>query len=93
MQVFTDGKRWETKTLTRLIETGSRDGHGQGLTLLGAWATKEGRILVVTDSIWESPRHDGTIVGVEAHFADEDEIFRLARDYGGPIVEYVPKGE
>jgi hypothetical protein len=60
---------------------------------LGAWKTKDGKVLVVTDSVWASERNDATVVGVTAHFAEDSEIAALAERYGGDIEDLVPEGE
>ena len=91
--VYCDGRRWDTAKLTQLIDEQQEQRHYNGITLLGVWKTQSGRILVVTDSVWASGRNDGTCVGVQAYFANEDGITALAKRYGGPISELVPEGE
>jgi hypothetical protein len=93
MIVYCDGKKYDTKKLKELIGKQGNQQHGTGVTLVGAYQVKDGRVLVVTDSVWESGRHDGTCVGVTAHFADDAEIASLAERYGGDITDLVPDGE
>jgi len=92
-RVYCDGKRYHTAKLEQLIDEQRREGHATGITLVGAWKTKSGKVLVVTDSIWASGRNDGTVVGLTAHFADDSEIAALAERYGGDIADLVPEGE
>ncbi len=93
MKLIVEGKRYDTAKLTRVIERQENQRHATGITMLGAWMTKDNRVLVVTDSVWESGRNDGTTVGVTGHFADADEIARLADRYGGELEDLVPEGE
>lgn len=93
MKLIVEGKRYDTDKMRQVIDRQRNEGHGTGVTLLGIWLTKDNRVLVVTDSIWESPRRDGTTIGVTGHFADEDEIARLASRYGGELESLVPEGE
>jgi len=91
MIVIVDGKRYDTDNLEQLIGRQPKQRHAQGVTLLGVYRTKNGRILVVTDSIWD--RGDGVTVGVRAHFANPEGIVALAEEYGSPFIEMVPIGE
>jgi hypothetical protein len=92
-KVYCAGKRYDTAKLEQLIDEQRTQGHSTGITLLGAWKTKDGKVLVVTDSVWASRRNDGTVVGVTAHFAEDSEIAALAERYGGDIEDLVPEGE
>jgi hypothetical protein len=93
MKVYCEGKRYDTSQLEELIDEQRTQAHSTGVTLLGVFKTRSGRVLVVTDSVWESGRHDGTTVGVTAHFAEDEEIAALAERYGGDIEDLVPEGE
>jgi len=93
MKLIVDGKRYDTDKLRRVIDEQRTQGHSNGVTMLGAFLTKDNRVLVVTDSVWESGRNDGTCVGRTGHFADADEIARLADRYGGDLADLVPEGE
>lgn len=93
MKLIVEGKRYDTAKLNQVIDEQRTQGHSNGVTMLGAWVTKSKRVLVVTDSVWESGRNDGTTVGVTGHFADADEIARLADRYGGELENFVPEGE
>jgi|GEM_PF-1333814 len=93
-KVYCDGKRYDTAKLEQLIDEQRSQGHSNGITLCGAWKTKDDKVLVVTDSVWASGRNDGSCVGLTAHFADDSEIAALAERYGGDIIEdLVPEGE
>ncbi|MEK6751605.1 MAG: hypothetical protein AABZ00_05005 [Chloroflexota bacterium] len=93
MKLIVDGKRYDTGKMQQVIDEQRKQGHSNGVTLLGAFLTKDKRVLVVTDSVWESGRNDGTCVGTTGHFADADEIARLADRYGGELEDLVPEGE
>jgi hypothetical protein len=93
MKLIVDGKRYDTSKMRRVIDEQRTQGHSNGVTMLGAFMTKDKRVLVVTDSVWESGRNDGSCVGVTGHFADADEIARLADRYGGELEDLVPEGE
>lgn len=91
MQVFCESKKYDTNKLTKLLDRQATQAHSTGVTLLGVYQTKGGRVLVVTDSVWDNGR--GECTGVTAHFADADEIARLAERYGGDLTDLVPEGE
>lgn len=93
MKLIVDGKRYDTAKLTEVLDEQNKQGHSTGVTMLGAFVTKDKRVLVVTDSVWESGRNDGSCVGTTGHFADADEIARLADRYGGELESFVPEGE
>jgi len=93
MKLIVDGKRYDTDKLKPVVDRQATQAHSNGVTMLGAFVTKGKRVLVVTDSVWASGRNDGSCVGTTGHFADEDEIARLADRYGGDIEELVPEGE
>lgn len=93
MKLIIEGKRYDTEKLKQALDEQRTQGHATGITMLGAWLTKNKRVLVVTDSVWGSGRNDGTVVGVTGHFADADEIARLADRYGGDLESLVPDGE
>jgi len=93
MKLIVEGKRYDTDKMRRVLDEQRTQGHATGITMLGAWMTKDNRVLVVTDSVWESGRNDGTTVGTTGHFADADEIARLADRYGGELEDLVPEGE
>lgn len=93
MKIIVEGKRYDTSKMQEVIDEQRTQGHSNGVTLLGAFVTKSKRVLVVTDSVWESGRNDGSCVGTTGHFADEDEIARLADRYGGELESLVPEGE
>ena len=93
MKLIVESKRYDTSKLEQILDKQRNQEHAMGITMLGAWLTKDKRVLVATDSVWESGRHDGTTVGVTGHFASADEIARLANRYGGELEELVPEGE
>ena len=93
MKLIVDGKRYDTANLTELLGEQGTQQHSTGITLCGVYQTKDGRILVVTDSVWASGRNDGSCVGLTGHFADADRIARLADRYGGELENLVPMGE
>ena len=93
MKLIVEGKRYDTGKMQQVIDEQLKQGHSTGVTLLGAFVTKSKRVLVVTDSVWESGRNDGSCVGTTGHFADADEIARLADRYGGELESLVPEGE
>lgn len=93
MKLIVEGKRYDTEKLRRVLDAQRIQGHSNGVTMLGAFLTKADRVLVVTDSVWDSGRNDGTSVGVTGHFADADEVARLADRYGGELEGVVPEGE
>ena len=91
MEIITDGKRYNTDRLEQLIDEQPTQHHASGITLLGAWKTRDGRVLVVTDSVWCGNNDECT--GITGHFADEGEVTSLAKRYGGPIGNLVPESE
>jgi hypothetical protein len=93
MKLIVEGKRYDTDKMQQVIDRQRTQGHGTGVTLLGVFLTKGKRVLVVTDSVWDSGRGDGTTVGTTGHFADAEEIARLADRYGGELEDLVPEGE
>jgi hypothetical protein len=93
MKLIVEGKRYDTNKLRRVLDEQSTQGHSTGVTMLGAFVTKDKRVLVVTDSVWESGRNDGSCVGTTGHFADADEVAQLADRYGGELESFVPEGE
>ena len=89
--IIVEGGKYDLDSLERLVGTQPREQHGQGVTLEGIFRTRSGRILVVTDSLWDNGRNEAT--GITGHFADSDEIAWLAERYGGPLLELVPEGD
>lgn len=73
-----EGKRYDLSKLYQVEDAQTRE--NGGISREGVWVTKSGRVIVETYSIWESSRHDGTCVGQQYHFADADEIARLAAE-------------
>ena len=93
MKFIVEGKRYDTDKMRRVLDEQQTQGHSNGVTMLGAFATKDNRVLVATDSVWGSGRNDGSCVGTTGHFADADEVARLADRYGGELEAFVPEGE
>jgi len=93
MNLIVEGKRYDTDKMTELLDRQNTQAHSTGVTLLGVWLTKSKRVLVVTNSVWDSGRGDGTTVGTTGYFADADEIARLADRYGGELEDLVLEGE
>ena len=91
MILIVDGKQYETEKLERMVPHYPREEYGNGITLEGVYRTSSGRVLVVTDSIWDNGR--GEFVGKTGHFADASEIACLAARYGGPLLDLVPEGD
>lgn len=93
MEIIVDGKRYDTDKLEQLLNRQATQQHSTGVTMLGIWQTKDGRVLVVTDSAWARSPGSSYTVGVTGHFAGNGEIARLADRYdrpGGPLWELVP---
>ena len=96
MELIVDGKRYDTDKMQLLVDRQATQQHGTGVTLLGIWQTKDGRVLVVTDSVWARSSGSSYTVGVTGHFAGEEEVARLADRYDGPggaLWELVPSAE
>lgn len=88
-----EGKRYDLSKLYEVVE-GVETRESAGLSRLGIWVTKSGRVIVKTYSIWESSRHDGTVVGTRYHFAEADEIAQLAAELGDEkLLALVPVAE
>jgi len=73
-----EGKRYDLGKLYHVPNSDTRE--NGGVSRMGVWVTKSGRVIVETYSIWESSRHDGTVVGTRYHFAGADEIATLATE-------------
>jgi len=73
-----EGKRYDLAKLYEVPNADTRESGGVSRT--GVWVTKSGRVIVGTYSIWESTRHDGTVVGQRYHFAEAAEIASLAEE-------------
>ena len=87
-----EGKRYD---LSKLYEVPGSEGEqiGTGVTREGVWVTKSGRVIVKTDSIWENPLTHGCY-GASYHFADADEIARLADELEDKkLIDLVPIAE
>lgn len=87
-----EGKRYDLSKLYEVPDSYTRENHG--VSRRGVWVTKSGKVIVETYSIWESSRHDGTVVGTRYHFADEDGIAALAAELGDErLIQLVPVAE
>lgn len=78
--------------LAKLYEVPNGDTrYRHGVCRTGIWITRSGRVLVGTDSLWES---DGTTVGQQYHFADAEEIANLAAETADEkLLALVPEAE
>lgn len=87
-----DGKRYDLSKLYEVPNAKTRQNHG--VSREGVWVTKSGRVIVKTDSVWASSRHDGSCVGEQYHFADAYQIAALAAELGDyKLIELVPIAE
>ncbi|MDP2730143.1 MAG: hypothetical protein Q8O55_06655 [Dehalococcoidales bacterium] len=87
-----EGKQYDLSKLYAVPDACTRENHG--VSREGVWVTKSGRVIVKTNSIWASGRNDGTTVGTQYRFVDEDEIASLAAELDDPrLVALVPVAE
>ncbi len=92
MATIVEGKRYDLSKLYQVPGAETRE--NTGVSREGVWVTKSGRVIVETYSIWESSRQDGTCVGQRFHFADADEIARLAAELEDEkLIALVPVAE
>jgi hypothetical protein len=90
MLVNVGSKQYDTRELQELVGKQATQQHGTGIMLLGVYLVPGGRVLVVTDSVWQRGQ-SGECIGVTAHFADQGEIADLADRYGGALVNLVER--
>lgn len=94
--IVLEGKRYDLEKCQDLGISARENGfYGTGVALRGVFLTtgKVRRVIVESYSAWD--RGDGICTGTAYHFADQNEIARLASEFPGhpELMEIVPEGE